>query len=155
MCTAPTHIVMYDEGIRVNYTAFLLAVVALVGLTVWDAVAFPTIQVEAPDKLTRDAMFTGGAAILGLVVFGSALSMLFKNFEPSYSDLNVIMLAAGIACGATGSLLLMFTAYVFSNTDGGFFVSMAFIGVGVGLILLTIGRVFDLWLNRRKQNDSS
>ena len=155
MCIAPTHIVMYDEGIRVNYTAFLLAAFALVGLTVWDVAAFPTIQVEAPDRLTRDAMFMGGATILGLVAFGSLLNMLFIQAKPPYGKRITTIFASGVTFGFLGSFFLMLTAYGVFSIEGGFGWSMGLIFVGVLLIVLAAARVFDVLFDHRKQDDPS
>ena len=56
-----------------KYVTVQLVVVALTGLTAWDAAALPTIQVEPPDKLTRDAAYVGAMAFAGLALFGSTL----------------------------------------------------------------------------------
>lgn len=135
-----------------NYVTVPLAVVFAVAIMPHGADVYAlTINVEAQDGLTKDAMFTGGATILGLVVFGSLLNVLItSSLKPIHGKRAVTGLAFGVASGAIGSLSLMWTACCAPRVDIGLYFSIILLSVSGVTILLWIAHAFDVLTNRKR-----
>ena len=114
----------------------------------------PVNVTEMPtDVLTKDAMFTGGATILGLVVFGSLLNVLISlNSRPVYEKRAIVWLAFGVAAGAIGSLFLMISACCIPFVDIGLYISIVLISGSVIITILWVAHAFDELLKHQRRD---
>lgn len=138
-----------------NRTPVVLALL-LTALMPWDGAAFalPVIVIES-DKLTRDAMFIGGATILSLVVFGSLFGGLSNRLTQStYGKKGLTTLLLGMASAALGSVFLMLTAASTADTGYSLLLSLGMIFLGILLMIFTAARLLDK-VFKKKQNDST
>ena len=105
------------------------------------------IHIEEPDELSRDAVFMGGATILGLVAFGSLLNLMVSHSaKPAYGRGAITAISFGAISSALGAIFLMFTAY-FSLSELGGVQAMYFIAGGVLAVVLG---ALSTWLNSFK-----
>lgn len=92
----------------------------------------------------RDAMFVGGATLLGLVVFGTSLRLLIKrNPTQSYGMVASGMLTGGVVFAAISSWVLMYVACCSGGTRVEFEPFMFLLLVSAVSVLLGHGRIID------------
>lgn len=111
-------------------------------------------DVEQEDRLSKDAMFMGGATIFALVAFGSLLNILFTSNKPRYGYLAIFILSFGIASGTLGSLFLMWTGCCVPVLDVALYYSVTFISLSGMIILLWVAYALNEMIERRKQAPS-
>lgn len=135
-----------------------MLVACLASFVPWaEGMPVPTIiNIETPDVLSRDAMFMGGATLLGLVAFGSLLNVLFvRNNKPSFGRPTAAMLAVGVISAVVSSWCLMFAAFYDSEFEAGVLISLIALLVGAFLVAVGFGNTLDEWFKRRGSGSSS
>ena len=102
-------------------------------------------------KIGWDAMFTGGAALLGLVVFGAALNALFtRNTEKPYGKLTIFILSWGVVFAAILSWALMYVACCWEVTWEILTFYMFWLLMSVLLVLFGYGKIIEEIVKRWK-----
>lgn len=104
-----------------------------------------TSDMESGVRLNWDTVFTGGATIFGLVVFGTVLSALFKrSTEPPYGRWAVRMLVVGAAVAAVASWAIMYAACCSYMVEAHLMYLMFVLLAGAVLVMLGHARIMDV-----------
>lgn len=108
------------------------------------------VEDQRMETASLDAIFMGGATILGFVVFESLLNLSNAHTKPIYGKRIAIPLLTGAALGAIGSFFLMLNACCTSN-GGAILTIMYVLFAGVLFIVLGTPTIFDEHFKRQKR----
>ena len=144
-----------------NRTPVVLAML-LAALMPWGGAAFalPIIHVEAPEMLSRDAMFVGGATILSLVAFGSLFGSLsgvlsHRATQSTYGKNVPKKFLLGMSSAALGSAFLMLTAASPADVWLSLLLSLSLIFLGMLVVMFTAARLLDAMFKKQQDDPTS
>lgn len=148
----------YMFGSGVVFVVCTVLAVSWDGLTVAIfVIGSPDVSgMELEDGLSRDAMFTAGATILGLVAFGTLLNVLFmRGTKPPYRRRTIRMLGAGAALITALACSLMLTSCCFPWSWGLPTLFTVLIAGGALLVMGGAFRIIDAWFDHWEAEDAT
>ena len=136
---------MANRKESVKWMLCFAVVVALAYLADYTGL-FP-LQAGMHDTLSRDAVFTGSATILGLVAFGALLNIIFlRKHTPLFGLGDVRMLLYGMVISSLATCMLLFVACCGVMSTFQFLIFLIMLFMGMLAVIVGATKLITIWI---------